>query len=47
VPGKYGGAGYGMVELGVVLEEAGRALLCAPLVSSALLAQRVLIDRPP
>jgi alkylation response protein AidB-like acyl-CoA dehydrogenase len=39
VPERYGGAGFGMLELGVVLMEAGRALLCAPLLSAALAAQ--------
>jgi alkylation response protein AidB-like acyl-CoA dehydrogenase len=38
IPEEYGGAGYGFVELGVVLEEAGRALLCAPYFSSVVLA---------
>jgi alkylation response protein AidB-like acyl-CoA dehydrogenase len=36
VPEELGGAGYGFVELGVVLEEAGRALLVAPLLSTSL-----------
>ena len=36
VPEEFGGAGYGFVELGVVLEEAGRMLLVAPLLSTAL-----------
>jgi alkylation response protein AidB-like acyl-CoA dehydrogenase len=36
VPEEHGGAGYGFVELGVVLEEAGRALLVAPLLSTVL-----------
>ena len=43
VPEKYGGSGFGPVELGVVFEEAGRALLCAPLLSSAGLAASVLL----
>ena len=30
VPERYGGAGYGPVELGIVLEEMGGALLAAP-----------------
>jgi alkylation response protein AidB-like acyl-CoA dehydrogenase len=41
---EYGGAGYGFVELGVVLEEAGRALLCAPLLSSVVLAGSMLAN---
>ena len=36
IPERHGGAGYGFVELGVVMEEAGRALLVAPLLSTAL-----------
>ena len=30
VPEEYGGSGFSYVELGIVLEEMGRALLCAP-----------------
>jgi alkylation response protein AidB-like acyl-CoA dehydrogenase len=39
---EYGGAGYGPVEQGVVLEEAGRALCCLPYFSTAVLAAQVL-----
>jgi alkylation response protein AidB-like acyl-CoA dehydrogenase len=38
VPSRFGGAGAGMTEMIVVLEEMGRALLCAPFLSSAILA---------
>ncbi|MGD0120309.1 MAG: acyl-CoA dehydrogenase family protein [Candidatus Binatus sp.] len=38
VPEQYGGAGFGMVELCIVTEELGRALLCAPYFSTAVLA---------
>src|SRR3954462_1112318 len=38
VPEEYGGAGYGWVELGVVFEEMGRALLCAPYFATVALA---------
>jgi len=38
VPQEYGGAGLGAVETGVVMEEMGRALLCAPYLSTAVLA---------
>src|SRR3954471_7501417 len=31
IPEEYGGSGFGYAELGIVFEEAGRALLCAPL----------------
>ena len=34
VPEELGGAGLGWEELGLVLEEAGRALLCAPLLAT-------------
>ncbi|MFJ9907986.1 acyl-CoA dehydrogenase family protein [Streptomyces sp. NPDC101152] len=43
VPEEYGGAGCGPVEVGVVMEETGRALLCAPFLSSAVLATTVLL----
>ena len=42
VPEKYGGSGFGHVDLGVVLEEAGRALYGGPLLSTALAADAVL-----
>jgi len=38
IPEEYGGQGFGPVELGIVLEEMGRALLCAPYFSSTVLA---------
>ena len=38
IPEQYGGQGFGPVELGIVLEEMGRALLCAPYFSSTVLA---------
>ncbi|WP_133915464.1 acyl-CoA dehydrogenase family protein [Streptomyces sp. NBC_00582] len=43
VPEEYGGAGCGPVEVGVVMEETGRALLCAPFLSSAVLATTTLL----
>jgi alkylation response protein AidB-like acyl-CoA dehydrogenase len=43
VPEEYGGAGFGFVELVVVLEEMGAALLCAPFFSSVVLAGQVLL----
>ena len=36
IPEEYGGAGFGFGEMAIVLEEAGRALLCAPLLSTVL-----------
>lgn len=38
IPEEYGGQGFGYVELGIVMEEAGRALLCAPYFASTALA---------
>jgi alkylation response protein AidB-like acyl-CoA dehydrogenase len=38
IPEAYGGSGFGPVELGIVMEEQGRALLCAPFLSSCVLA---------
>ena len=38
VPEKYGGSGFGPVELLIVLEEMGRVLLCAPYFATAVLA---------
>jgi alkylation response protein AidB-like acyl-CoA dehydrogenase len=43
VPEELGGAGMGPVELVVVMEEMGRALLCAPFLSSAVLAAGALL----
>jgi alkylation response protein AidB-like acyl-CoA dehydrogenase len=44
VPEEYGGSGFGFVELVVVLEEMGRALLCAPYFSSVVLAVTALLE---
>jgi alkylation response protein AidB-like acyl-CoA dehydrogenase len=43
VPEEFGGSGFGFVELGVVLEEMGRRLVCAPFFSSAVLAAGALL----
>ncbi len=43
VPEEYDGAGYGPEELAVVFEEAGRSLLCAPLLSTVGLATPLLL----
>ena len=43
IPEAYGGSGYGYVELGVVLEEMGRSLLCAPYFATVVLAANTLI----
>jgi alkylation response protein AidB-like acyl-CoA dehydrogenase len=38
IPEEYGGVGYGLNELGVVLTEAGRSLACVPLLATAVLS---------
>jgi alkylation response protein AidB-like acyl-CoA dehydrogenase len=43
IPEEFGGQGYGYVELIVVLEEMGRALLCAPFFSTVVLATNTLL----
>ncbi len=43
IPEEHGGQGFGFVELGIVLEEMGRALLCAPYLSSIVLAANLLL----
>jgi alkylation response protein AidB-like acyl-CoA dehydrogenase len=42
IPEEFGGAGYGPVELAVVLEEMGAALVVAPYLSTVVLAGQVL-----
>jgi len=44
IPEQYGGAGFGMVELCIVTEEFGRALLCAPYFSTAVLAANAILN---
>jgi alkylation response protein AidB-like acyl-CoA dehydrogenase len=44
IPEAYGGAGFGYVELVVVLEEMGRTLLCAPFFSTVALAANALLS---
>jgi alkylation response protein AidB-like acyl-CoA dehydrogenase len=43
IPEAYGGQGYSFVELIVVLEEMGRALLCAPYFASVCLAANAIL----
>lgn len=45
VPEDLGGAGFGYLELGIVLEESGRALYSAPLLSTALAIEAVIQSR--
>jgi alkylation response protein AidB-like acyl-CoA dehydrogenase len=44
IPEAYGGQGFSFVELGIVLEEMGRALLCAPYFGSVVLAATAIIN---
>src|SRR4029078_12391159 len=44
LPEEHGGSGYGFIEQIVVLEEMGRALLCAPYISSVVLAGTALVE---
>ncbi|MGH9042439.1 MAG: acyl-CoA dehydrogenase family protein [Acidimicrobiia bacterium] len=44
IPEQYGGQGYSFVELVVVLEEMGRALLCAPFYASVCLAANAVLN---
>jgi alkylation response protein AidB-like acyl-CoA dehydrogenase len=43
VPTQFGGAGAGAIELEMLMEEAGAVLLCAPLLSSMVLAVTALV----
>jgi len=44
IPEAYGGQGFSFVELGLVLEEMGRALLCAPYFASTVLAATAILN---
>ncbi|HLX37360.1 MAG TPA: acyl-CoA dehydrogenase family protein [Candidatus Binataceae bacterium] len=44
IPEQFGGAGFGMVELCIATEEMGRALLCAPYFSTAVLAANAIMN---
>ena len=44
VPENYGGAGFGFVELSIVMEEMGHSLLCAPYFSSVVLAANAILN---
>src|SRR5262245_21382153 len=43
IPEEHGGQGFSNVELGIVLEEMGKALLCAPFFSTVVLGANALI----
>lgn len=42
LPENVGGSGFGTMEEGIAMEEAGRALACSPLLSSSILAARAI-----
>ena len=44
IPEEYGGQGFTWVELGIVLEEMGAALLCAPYFSTVVLAANAIMN---
>ena len=44
IPEEYGGQGFTFIELGIVLEEMGRVLLCAPYFSSVVLAADAIMN---
>ena len=43
LPERYGGDGFGLVELGVAMEEAGRVLLCSPFFATVALGAQALL----
>src|SRR5947208_15666630 len=44
IPEAHGGQGYTFIELGIVLEEMGRVLLCAPYFSTVCLAANAILN---
>ena len=44
IPEEYGGQGFTFIELGIVLEEMGRVLLCAPYFASVVLAANAILN---
>ena len=44
IPEEYGGQGFGFLELGLVLEEMGRVLMCSPYFSTVCLAANVILN---
>ena len=45
IPEDHGGHGFGYGELGIVLEEMGRALVCAPYLATVLAASAIMNSR--
>ncbi len=44
VPERFGGAGFGVTEVGIAMEEMGRALYCGPYFASAVLAASAVVN---
>ena len=44
IPEEYGGQGFTFVELGIVFEEMGRVLLCAPYFATVALATNAILN---
>jgi len=44
IPESYGGQGFGVVELGITMEEMGRVLLCAPYFASTVMAATAILN---
>jgi alkylation response protein AidB-like acyl-CoA dehydrogenase len=44
IPEAHGGQGFGFLELGIVLEETGRCLLCSPYFSTVCLATNAILN---
>jgi alkylation response protein AidB-like acyl-CoA dehydrogenase len=44
IPEQYGGQGFGFLELGIVFEELGAALLCSPLFATSCLATGAILN---
>jgi alkylation response protein AidB-like acyl-CoA dehydrogenase len=44
IPEEYGGQGFTFIELGIILEEMGRRLICAPYYSSVVLAANAIMN---
>src|SRR5690349_641420 len=43
IPERHGGAGFGYIELSIVLEEMGRTLLCSPYFATVAMAVNALL----
>ncbi len=44
IPERYGGQGFSAIELGIVMEELGRSLLCAPFFSTVCLGAHAILN---